>query len=288
MSTSAAVGSDIEVRIGSGRIAGKRWGSPDAPLVLCVPGLSQDERSYAFLGGMLGSDERQVVAIAPRGRGLSDRTPPGTHGWPAHARDALDVASALGADRFDMIGWSFGAFVTMQAATIDAARIRRAVFLDVLGKPEEASLGPILAGIERLGAVYPSREDYEQRVFASGAMAQCADVWEPYISDDLVPTEGGYTTRTSRDAVMEDTIYGGTHDCRDLWWALTMPVLVVRAARPILPGLGYVVSGEDVERFGREVPSGRVIDVDVNHYCVGMVPRSAELIDSFLREEARS
>jgi len=273
----------LAVDLASGRLTGKRWANPGGPVVICIPGLSQDERSFDHIGPALARAGFDVAAIAPRGRGASDVTPEGTYGWPAHAADVAAIATALGADTFDVIGWSFGAFVGMQLAADVPARLRRLVLLDALGLPEESSLGPILAGLSRLGAIYDSVESYVESTLASGGMDGCRDDWTGYLEGDLVAVDGGWTTRTASVAVLEDSAHGRTRDPYELWAALTMPVLVVRAAKPILPGLGFIVSEADRDRFPTVVPDARVVDVDANHYCVGMLPATSTAIEEFLR-----
>lgn len=272
----------VEVVVPSGRIAARRWGRPDAPLVLCVPGLSQDARSYDFLGSRLGGDDRQVVAVSPRGRGESDSTGAGTYGWEAHARDVVEVAASLGHERFDLIGWSFGGLVGLQLASLAPDRLRRLVLIDVAGRPDPSSLGPVVAGLERLGATFAANDDYVERVLAGGAMAGCEAQWRAYLTEDLVATEGGFTTRTNREAVLEDATFGATHDPYALWPALSMPVLLLRAAHEILPGLGHIVPEQDRGRFLSEVVGARVVDIPANHFCIGMIPEAAAAIEAFL------
>lgn len=277
-----AEGTPVDFELPAGRVAGRRWGAADAPLVMAIPGLSQDERSYAYLGGLLGSDRRQLLAISPRGRGRSETTPSGTYGWRAHARDVAEIASRLGSVEFDLIGWSFGGFVGMQLAAQAPGRLRRLVLLDVAGRPEPSSLGPILAGLERLGRVYSSPEEYVKLVVSSGVVAGCVEPWREYLLGDLVPCPGGYRTRTNREAVLEDAAYGAGQDPYELWPALSMPALLVRAAQPILPDLGFVVSEEDRDRFKAEVPGAQVVEVDCNHYCIGMKGETAAAVERFL------
>jgi pimeloyl-ACP methyl ester carboxylesterase len=249
-----------------------------------VPGLSQDERSFEYLGSRLGSARRQVVAISPRGRGESETTVAGSYGWPAHARDVAEIATLLGQPTFDVMGWSFGAFISLQVAATAPGRLRRAVFLDALGRPEPSSLGPIIAGLERLNAVFGSVEEYTGRVLSAGVVDGCGDAWESYLSQDLVRGPDGFRTRTNSDAVVEDARYGAGQDPTALWPALIMPVLLVRAAQPILPGLGFVVSAADRDRFRAEVQLGQVVEVDANHYCLGYVEETARAVERFLDE----
>src|SRR5437588_12215473 len=91
----------LDISLPSGRLHAQRFGPATAPLVLCVPGLSANMKSFDFLGERIGaSGTLQLVALDLRGRGKSDVTPPGSYGWQSHARDLFGVADALGAERF--------------------------------------------------------------------------------------------------------------------------------------------------------------------------------------------
>jgi pimeloyl-ACP methyl ester carboxylesterase len=195
-----------------------------------------------------------------------------------------EIAASLGQPTFDVLGWSFGAFVTLQLAADAPGRLRRAILLDAVGRPEPSSLGPIIAGLGRLSSVYGSVEEYSARALSAGVMDGCWDAWERYLREDLVATPEGFKTRTNSDAVMEDARYGAGHDPFELWSALRMPVLLVRAARPVLPGLGFLVSEADRDRFRAEVPLGQVFEVDANHYCVSAVEQTAQAVKRFLDE----
>jgi pimeloyl-ACP methyl ester carboxylesterase len=269
--------------LAAGNVTGKRWGNPTDPLVICVPGLSQDERSFDVLGPAIAAAGHHVVAIAPRGRGHSAVTPAGTYGWPAHAADVVAVADDLGADTFDYIGWSFGGFVGLQLASSAAHRVRRMVLIDAIGRPDPEALTPIVAGLERLGATYADPADYVATVINSGVVDGDPDGWRDYLAGDLVAAPGGgYTTRTNKDAVLEDVAHAATRDPYEMWSALTMPTLLVRAAHPILPGAGFVVTEADRDRFAETVPAAKVVEVDANHYGLGRAEGTADAITEFL------
>lgn len=264
-------------------ISAKHWGAQGDPLVVCVPGLSQDARSYDILGPRLAdAGGRHAVAVSPRGRGPSEITAPGTYGWPAHAADVAALATELDAPTFDYVGWSFGAFVGMQLAIDFPGRIRRLVLIDAIGRPDLSALGPIMAGLERLGVTYAQKEDYVDTVVGSGVFDGDPDAWREYLEGDLVAIDGGFTTRTNKDAVLEDAAHGGSRDPYELWNALTMPTLLVRAAKPILPGLGYVVTEADRDRFVATLPDARVAEIDTNHYSVGRSTEAIDAIKAFL------
>ena len=76
--------------------------------MLCVPGLSANLGGFDRLAERLACDTLQLVAIDLRGRGRSEVTSAGTYGWRNHARDVLDIADAVGAPSFAIIGQSSG------------------------------------------------------------------------------------------------------------------------------------------------------------------------------------
>ena len=124
---------DCDIRPESGRLRVRRWGSADAPAVLCVPGLSANLCGFDRLAERLAGEALQLVAIDLRGRGRSEVTGPGSYGWRHHARDAQHVADAVGAASFAVIGQSSGAAIAMTCAQLEPSRVGRLVLVDLAG-----------------------------------------------------------------------------------------------------------------------------------------------------------
>lgn len=272
----------------SGRLHAKRHGSPDAPLVLAVPGLSANLMSFEFLASRLAGDRLQVVALDLRGRGRSDTTGLGTYGWVKHAADLFAVADHLGARRFSLIGHSMGAAVTMAAAAQDAGRLERIVLVDLCGVPDPSTAGPIGASVARLGVVFPSVEAYVDLARNAGVIAPWSEEWDAYFRYNSRDVEGGVQSRTSAAAVTEDVMFGqgafafgDTAGMYGLWRSLTMPSLIVRATREMTPGTGYILTQRDAERFVGSVPGAKAVEVDANHYTVITNDHTAAAIKEF-------
>jgi pimeloyl-ACP methyl ester carboxylesterase len=238
---------ELDFDLPSGRVHAQRFGSPAAPLAICVPGLSANMVSFDFLGERLGTGRLQIVALDLRGRGRSDLSPPGTYGWSSHARDAFLVADQLGHQQFSLIGHSMGAAVALAAAELDTAhRLERLVLIDVCGNPEPRTMPLIWAAVDRLGAAYPSVEDYLALVKQIGTVQPWSDYFERYLRYDLVAAEGGgVRASSSKAAVMEDAAEFDKRDIYALWASIRQPVLLLRASRELLPGSGYIVAAED-------------------------------------------
>lgn len=277
---------EFDLHLSSGRLHAARMGG-SGPLVLCLPGLSANLRSFDFVGGRLADEGFQVVMLDLRGRGRSETMPPGTYGWPAHADDAAEVAQRLGAGSMSLVGWSMGAYVAMQLASMEPQLLEKVVLIDACGVTSEPAEALIRTVIERLGVVHPSFQQYLELVKQMGTITPWDPLWERYFEYELEPVEGGVRARTSREAVTEDFEYGISQDPRRLWLGLTMPVLLVRAARPLVPGGPFIVGEEDRDAFAQWVPEAKVVEVDANHYGVVTHPRTADAILEFLGELPR-
>ncbi len=284
---------EFDLQLSSGRLHARRHGSRDAPLVLAIPGLSANLMSFEFLGDRLDPETVQLVAIDLRGRGKSDVTQPGTYGWVNHAADIFEIADRLEAGSFSLIGHSMGAAVVMAAAAQDATRIDRMVLVDLCGVPDASTAAPIGASIARLGTVYPSVEAYLDGLRSVGIINPWSGYWDRYFRYELEPVEGGgFTARTSRAAVIEDSMFGaGAFAFGDragiygLWQSLTMPVLLMRATREMFPGTGFILTPRDRDRFPDLVPGAHAVDIDANHYTIATSEDAAAAIGRFLGAE---
>jgi pimeloyl-ACP methyl ester carboxylesterase len=279
-----ALGEEFDVVVRSHRLHAQRFGSPSAPLVLGLHGLTGNMKAFDVVGEVLGGDELQLVALDLRGRGRSDTTDPGTYGWENHALDVLAVADALGSERFSLVGQSMGGSVAMKAAELDGSRLDAVVLVDIAGRVDPG-VGPIISSvIERLDDVYPSVEDYLGAVKAQGLV----DPWDEHRDRcyryGIEEVDGGVRVRAHREAVAEDRRYTLTQDPYARWEHLTMPTLLLRATRELAPGAGLVVPADDRDLFLREVNGSAVVEVDANHLTIDTHPRAAAAIAVFLAD----
>jgi pimeloyl-ACP methyl ester carboxylesterase len=251
--------------------------------VVGVGGLAGNVENFAFLAERVAGPDLQLVAVDLRGRGHSETTPAGTYGWGNHAQDVLDLADSLAFERFAIVGQSMGGSVAMKVAEGHGSRLQAVVLIDVAGRVDPG-VGPVIArSIARLGRRYDSPEQYIAEVRAGGLIDPWNSHWERAFRYDLCPTDdGGVGTRTSPDAVAEDRAYTATQDPYGRWAHLTMPTLLVRAARELPPGAGYVVPVDDREAFRRAVPHAEVVEVDGNHLTVNTHPDLVTAVRGFL------
>jgi pimeloyl-ACP methyl ester carboxylesterase len=270
---------EFDIALSSATLHAARWGAPTAPLTLCVHGVSANLHAFDYLAERLAGPSRQVVAIDLRGRGHSDITPPGTYGLAAHAEDVLEAATALGADRFDYVGWSLGALIGITAAGVAAERLRTLTLIDHCGGEDPAAYAAVRRGLDRLDAVVDRPEDYVGRIRDAGMVTPWNEYWTRFYTYELGPIGERFTPRTDKAACLEDLDFDRDR-VRDNWPKITMPALLIRATVPF--GGADVVSVADRDALRSTASDLRVTEVASNHIGVMTDPDTAAAIASLL------
>jgi pimeloyl-ACP methyl ester carboxylesterase len=96
------------------RVALRRWGPPEAPAVLFLPGGGQTWRSWAATGELLARDGFQVVLMEYRGHGDSDWSPAGDYSTDTLMADVRAVVAGLPAPPV-LVGASMGGMLGLLA-----------------------------------------------------------------------------------------------------------------------------------------------------------------------------
>ncbi|EKF58286.1 hydrolase [Agrobacterium albertimagni AOL15] len=102
--------------------------------VVCLPGLTRNVLDFEDLARMLAAppNDRRIIAISSRGRGVSDRDPkPERYTIPVEAGDVISVLDALGIDDAAFIGTSRGGLILHVLAMTHLNRIERLVLNDI-------------------------------------------------------------------------------------------------------------------------------------------------------------
>jgi 3-oxoadipate enol-lactonase len=270
------------IQLTSGALHVESNGDPLGRLILCVHGLSANCRSFDRFVPVLAEAGHHVVTMDLRGRGRSEITPRGSYGWDSHVRDLLEIAELYGADSFVVIGHSMGGFIGLSLAAQYPRRCSRLVLVDAVGEPEPSALPPIMKSVSRLGRTYQSVPAALAHMQAAGTIAPWDEFWDSYFEWELEPVDDTVRIRTDLAAVVEDSAYASKHDVYGLWPRLRCPGLLVRAARPITPGGGFVVSRADAERFAADARDATVVDVDADHYSILISPPAISAVERFV------
>jgi pimeloyl-ACP methyl ester carboxylesterase len=129
------------------RLAYTEWPgpTPDAPVLLCVHGLTRNSRDFDVLAQALSAHYRVVCPDMP-GRGKSEwLSVAGDYGYPVYLGDITTLIARLDAPRVDFVGTSMGGIIGMLFASLPNAPIGKLVINDV------GALVP-QAGLERIAA----------------------------------------------------------------------------------------------------------------------------------------
>lgn len=188
------------------------------------------------------ADGRQVVFFDQRGRGRS-AAPPGPRAARIEhdAGDVVALRAALGLERYDLLGHSWGGGVAMLAAAQDAAAVRRLVLVDPVGPTgwwlpplHERALArlpePERAALARLDPAALAEPD--PAVHAEYARA-FAPAWFSDLS--LAPLFTPPLVESATGAAVVARLRREGYDWRDRVAAIRAPTLVVRGADDALP-----------------------------------------------------
>lgn len=280
MNTGSPIVTEFDLQLPSGRIRVRRTGSPTAPLTLLIHGLSAHLHSFDFLVDHLAAENRQLVAVDLRGRGRSEMTAPGSYGLDAHCRDVLDIATQLGAEQFDLIGWSMGALIGLDVAAKAPLRLRKLVLIDHAGDMDSAPVEKIIKGLDRLDLVMLQPALYLDAIRLGGTIKPWSAFWDNYYNYELQPTMGGYQPSTNRLACLEDLHDLQAADFPSIWKSVRAPTLLIRCQVPV--GGGFIVPEKVRDQIRQAMPQIQIAEVPFDHYIVLVDDSTAHVIDRFL------
>lgn len=216
------------------------WGDPAAPPVVCLHGVTGHGERYKRLAEQRWAASHHVVALDLRGHGRSGYD--GPWDFATHVADLVETTDALGIERADWVGHSFGGRLVLELAARHPERIRRAVLLDpaIQILPHIAEFA---AEAERVDDItYVSPEEYLERRGDSSAH-------ELVLEDALLHCEqlpdGRLRRRTHQPAVV--SIYTELASEPPPPETLTIPTLLIHA-----PSYG-LVRDEQLEEYAPHV-----------------------------------
>ena len=263
----------------------RRVGPAHGRSIVCVHGLSAHMHAFDHMIQKLIAPDVQLVALDLRGRGRSEITAVGSYGLDAHARDVLEVANLLGADQFDLVGWSMGALIGICIATNAPERLRKLVMLDHAGQMDLAAIDKIKKGLARLDVIVEQPADYIAAVCVASGITPWTPFWEHYYQYELGPYQDEthrncYKPTTNKAACAEDLADAMRIDWPSRWPALTMPTLLLRCLLPI--GDGFVVPGAVRDALHKMVPSIEIVELETDHYLLMTDENALSAIEKFL------
>jgi len=233
-----------------GRIAGLRStpGAADAPRVLALHGWLDNAASFVPLARHLHGID--LVAPDLPGHGASAHFPEGAdYSFAGAVNSVLDIADALGWDRFHLLGHSMGAGISSLVAAACPQRVERFLAIEALGalaETPERTVGRMREAIASTRAL----QGKSLRVFPDVAVAIRArmsatitgnSIAEPFarllVERGVVPVEGGFIWSTDPRLTLPTYIRMTEPQIRALVQGIECPTRVIFAdpAQPYLP-----------------------------------------------------
>ena len=274
-----------------GRIAGLHAGTPGAPRVLALHGWLDNAASFLPLAPFL--DGIELVAIDMPGHGRSAHLPAGAdYSFAGALANLLDVADALGWDRFGLLGHSMGGAISSLLAAACPERVTRLLAIEAIGTlaetPEQTvpRLRDALAAQRALRdkrlRVFPDIDTavrartYASRVPGSGLDEALVRL---LVERGVTAVEGGYAWSSDSRLTLPTFVRMTEAQVEALVAGIECPTLAIFAdpAQPYLP--------DDVRRCRVGLlPRGRLQVLPGGHHLHMQQPESiATAVADFLR-----
>ncbi len=276
---------DFELALPMGTVRGLRTGSEGAPRVLALHGWLDNAASFVPLAPHL--PVLDLVAPDLPGHGSSDHLPRGMdYSFAGAVHTVLDVADALGWERFSLLGHSMGAGIASLVAAACPERIERLVAIEALGALAEVPERTVERLREAVAAtralpgkrlrVFPDIEPaVRARMKANGLTEDAARL---LVERGVVAVDGGWCWSSDPRLTLPTMVRMTEAQIEDLVAGIACPAKVLFAdpAQPYLP---------DPVRRARAalLPAGELVVLDGGHHLHMEQPREvAAAIGGFL------
>lgn len=229
---------------GTHRMAFYEWGSPYAPPVVCVHGLTRNGRDFDYLARELAANHR-VIAVDVAGRGNSDYLKE-LHWYDnaTYMHDILALLERMNLSRFDWIGTSMGGIIGMMVASLMPGKITRLVLNDIGALiPAEGlmRIGEYVGKRERFNSIYEA-DSYLRKIMLPFGIKN-PEHWDHVLMHTLVRQQDG-SIRFAYDNNIGEAFRLAASQVEKLddvslwmlWEAVACPTLLIRGAQSdILP-----------------------------------------------------
>ena len=249
-------------------LAAQLWGHADAPPLIAVHGWLDNAASFSRIAPRL-AERYRVIALDLPGHGHSDHLPPGVdYHWSSYVRGVIDAASALGLDRFTLLGHSLGAGVCSLVAAAIPARIEQLWLIEGLGLLGDDGSGTLRRFRDALHLSAPSarpqrvfnsiEQAVKARTLASGLPGELA---QPIIERALIDTDGGWRWRSDPRLTRPTALRMAESQIHDLLRGIDAPTALLLS----LPATPYLPT-EPMARRAACVPDIRVGHMQGSHH----------------------
>jgi pimeloyl-ACP methyl ester carboxylesterase len=254
----------------------------DAPVVLCLHGLTRNGRDFEDLAPHLAGHYRVVVPDV-RGRGLSQRDPdPSNYKMSVYLRDLEMLLGGLGASNVSIIGTSMGGLMAMTLGATRPESVSRIVLNDVGPELDPAGLERIrrYAGRSPTVATWAEAIAQLRQIFGTAWPHLPEARWEVIARRSYRMNAAGML-EPDADPMIGEVLRNSPGAARDLWplWEALgqIPVLALRGE------LSDLLSAQTLTRMQREKPDLETATIpERGHTPLLDEPECLSRIDQFL------
>jgi len=144
---------------------------PDAPVLLCLPGLTRNSKDFASIAAHLAAHYR-VLCPDLRGRGRSARDPqPENYRPDIYVGDVLRLLDDLRIDKVGIIGTSLGALIAMVMSAVAPSRVTRVVLNDAGPELDPRGVARITSDAGKPAQPIADWDDAARRIAANYTVA---------------------------------------------------------------------------------------------------------------------
>jgi len=266
-------------------LAGLRSPGTGGQRVLALHGWLDNAASFVPLAAQLPGLE--LVAIDLPGHGHSAHLPPGTqYNTPGAICHVLEVADALGWDRFVLLGHSMGAGIASLTAAAAPERVERLIAIEALGglRGPENETAQRLREHVRAARALPSRR---LRVFPDLAAPIRARMMTNQLSEPCArllvergvkPVDGGYSWCSDQRLMLPTAMRLSEAQIDDLLAAIECPTQVIYAT----PAQAYYPEPLRSERISLLRDGRLAVFPGTHHLHMEHPQRVAAVIRTFL------
>lgn len=256
----------------------------DAPVLLCLPGLTRSSKDFAELAERLRTRHR-VICPDQRGRGRSERDADPAHYQPMrYVQDMVTLLDTLGVARVTVIGTSLGGMMGMLMLALHAPRVEALVINDVGPVVEPAGIARIASYVGKTAPAQNWDEAIAQTAAINGIAFPGYDLqaWAAMARNFYV--QHGTRPVLDYDPAIAQGVAAGTAT-PDLW-----PLFDAMPQRPVLAlrgELSDILSPQTLAEMRRRRPSLQAVTVPgVGHAPMLDEPEALAAIESFLAASA--
>ncbi|MEB2366310.1 MAG: alpha/beta hydrolase [Chloroflexota bacterium] len=257
-------------------------GGEGEPLIL-MHGLSANCHHFDGLIAAGLTQHARVLAVDLRGRGLSDKPAGAVYSPEDHARDIVGMMDALGLERANIGGHSYGGLMTIYLGANYPERVKKMVILDA-GVMHPAVKDLIAPALKRLGQPVASFEAYLASMKQIPAYHQ--GMWNEHIvayyrADVADLPDGRVLPRSSAEV-----IGAAVDQILEVDWNATMP----KATEPAIlihgtEGVGPaptppVLTDDGAQQTLAMLPNCQYVRVAGNHYTMLYESAGAQVVSA--------